>query len=245
MNKQEKNQLIDVLDGMLNDNNNFYLADISGLSAEENSALRRLCYKREVSLQVVKNTLLKKAFEKNTIDYSELYDVLVGNTSIMQAEAANGPAKVIKEFRIKNEKPILKAAYLEESLYIGDENLVALTDLKSKDELIGDIITLLQSPAKNVISALQSGGNKLSGIVKVLQEKSAETPVEEEVVEVTPVEEPKVEDVTEETPVAEESTEEQKTEEVVEENSDEGEITEESKVEEEKDEETSSEEESK
>ena len=249
MNKQEKNQLIDVLDGMLNDNNNFYLADISGLSAEENSALRRLCFKRNVSLQVVKNTLLKKAFEKNTTDFSELYDVLVGNTSIMQAESANGPAKVIKEFRTKNEKPILKAAYLEESLYIGDENLVALSDLKSKNELIGDIITLLQSPAKNVISALQSGGNKLSGIVKVLQEKAGEVPVEEkvveEVVEVTPVEEPKVEGVTEETPVADVSTEEQKTEEVVEENSDEGEITEESKVEEEKDEETSSEEESK
>ena len=231
MNKEEKNQLIETLDGMLNDNHNFYLADISGLSAEENSALRRLCYKREVSLQVVKNTLLKKAFEKNTANFSELYDVLVGNTSIMQAETANGPAKVIKEFRTKNEKPILKAAYLEESLYIGDENLVALTDLKSKDELIGDIITLLQSPAKNVISALRSGGNKLSGIVKVLQEKSAETPVVEEVVEVTPV--------------ADVSTEEQKTEEVVEENSDEGEITEESKVEEEKDEETSSEEEPK
>jgi large subunit ribosomal protein L10 len=172
MNKQEKNQLIDVLDGMLNDNNNFYLADISGLSAEENSALRRLCYKREVSLQVVKNTLLKKAFEKNAADFSELYEVLIGNTSIMQAETANGPAKVIKEFRIKNEKPILKAAYLEESLYIGDENLVALSDLKSKNELIGDIITLLQSPAKNVISALQSGGNKLAGIVKTLQEKT-------------------------------------------------------------------------
>ena len=172
MNKQEKNELIEVLEGMLNDNSNFYLADISGLSAEENSALRRLCFKRNVSLQVVKNTLLKKAFEKNTTDFSELYDVLVGNTSIMQAELANGPAKVIKEFRTKNEKPILKAAYLEESLYIGDENLGTLADLKSKDELIGDIITLLQSPAKNVISSLQSGGNKLSGIVKALQEKT-------------------------------------------------------------------------
>lgn len=172
MNKQEKNELIEILDGMLNENNNFYLADISGLSAEENSALRRVCFKRNISLQVVKNTLLKKAFEKNTTDFSELYDVLVGNTSIMQSEVANGPAKVIKEFRIKNKKPILKAAYLEESLYIGDENLALLSDLKSKDELIGDIITLLQSPAKNVILALQSGGNKLSGIVKTLQEKT-------------------------------------------------------------------------
>lgn len=172
MNKQEKNQMIEVLDGMLNDNNNFYLADISGLTAEENSALRRLCFKRDVSLQVVKNTLLKKALEKNNADFSELYDVLVGNTSIMQAEAGNAPAKVIKEFRKKNDKPILKAAHIEESLYIGDENLSALADLKSKDELIGDIIILLQSPAKNVISSLQSGGNKLSGIVKALEERA-------------------------------------------------------------------------
>lgn len=172
MNKLEKNQMIEVLDGMLNENNNFYLADISGLTAEENSALRRLCFKRDVSLQVVKNTLLKKALEKNNADFSELYDVLVGNTSILQAESGNAPAKVIKEFRKKNDKPILKAAHIEESLYIGDENLSALADLKSKDELIGDIITLLQSPAKNVISSLQSGGNKLSGIVKALEERT-------------------------------------------------------------------------
>ncbi len=171
MNKEEKNQMIATLDGMLHDNNNFYLADISGLTAEENSALRRLCFKRDVSLKVVKNTLLKKAFEKNETDFSELYDLLVGNTSIMQAEAGNRPAKVIKEFRKKNAKPILKAAHVEEALYIGDENLSALADLKSKDELIGDIITLLQSPAKNVISALKSGGNKLSGIIKTLEER--------------------------------------------------------------------------
>ena len=171
MNKKEKNEMIAVLDGMLDDNNNFYLADISGLTAEENSALRRLCFKREVSLKVVKNTLLKKAFERNDADFSELYSVLVGNTSIMQAEAANTPAKVIKEFRKKNDKPVLKAAYLEDALYIGDENLSALADLKSKEELIGDIITLLQSPAKNVISSLQSAGNTLSGIVKVLEER--------------------------------------------------------------------------
>jgi len=171
MNKQEKNEMIAVLEGMLNDNKNFYLADISGLTAEENSALRRLCFKREVSLKVVKNTLLKKAFETNDADFSELYSILVGNTSIMQGEVANSAAQVIKEFRKKNEKPILKAAYLEEALYIGDENLSALADLKSKDELIGDIITLLQSPAKSVITSLQSGGNTLSGIVKALQER--------------------------------------------------------------------------
>jgi large subunit ribosomal protein L10 len=172
MNKQEKNEMIATLEGMLNDNTNFYLADISGLTAGENSALRRLCFKRGVSLQVVKNTLLKKAFETNDADFSELYNVLVGNISIMQSEVANSAAKVIKEFRKKNAKPILKAAYLEESLYIGDENLSALADLKSKNELIGDIITLLQSPAKNVIASLQSGGNKLSGIVTALQKRA-------------------------------------------------------------------------
>ena len=172
MNKQEKNEMIATIDGMLNDNTNFYLADISGLTAEESSALRRLCFKREVTLKVVKNTLLKKAFDKNELDFSELDSVLVGNTSIMQSDTANSAAKVIKEFRKKNDKPILKAAYLEESLYIGDENLSALADLKSKEELIGDIITLLQSPAKNFIASLQSGGNKLSGIIKALQDKS-------------------------------------------------------------------------
>lgn len=172
MNKKEKNEMIAVLDGMLNDNTNFYLADISGMTAGQNSALRRLCFKRNVSLQVVKNTLLKKAFEKNNSDFSELYSVLVGNTSIMQADQASTPAKVIKEFRSKqSEKPILKAAFLEDSLYIGDENLSSLADLKSKDELIGDIITLLQSPAKNVISSLQSGGNKLAGIIQTLSNK--------------------------------------------------------------------------
>ena len=171
MNKQEKDKTIQSLDNMLTDNNNFYLADISGLNAEQNSALRRLCFKRSVSIKVVKNTLLKKAFEKNDLDFSQLYNVLVGNTSIMQAEAGNAPAKVIKEFRKKNEKPILKAAHIEEAMYIGDENLATLADLKSKEELIGDIITLLQSPAKNVISSLQSGGNKLAGIIKTLEEK--------------------------------------------------------------------------
>ena len=164
--------MIAVLDGMLTDNTNFYLADISGMTAGQNSALRRLCFKRNVSLQVVKNTLLKKAFDKNNSDFTELYGVLVGNTSIMQADQASTPAKVIKEFRSKqSEKPILKAAFLEDSLYIGDENLSALADLKSKDELIGDIITLLQSPAKNVITSLQSAGNKLAGIIQTLSEK--------------------------------------------------------------------------
>jgi hypothetical protein len=147
----------------------------------------------------------------------------------MQAETANGPAKVIKEFRTKNEKPILKAAYLEESLYIGDENLVALSDLKSKDELIGDIITLLQSPAKNVISALQSGGNKLSGIVKTLQEKGGGVPtVEEKVIQETPV----VEEIFAESQVQEKTVEEMLVAEVADEELEKEEITEDQTIEE-------------
>ena len=172
MTKEEKNQFIDVLDKSIQENSNFYLADISGLSAEESSNLRRLCFKREVSLQVVKNTLLKKALEKNDSNYEELYDVLKGNTSIMFTDAANAPAKVIKEFRKKHDKPVFKAAHLDASFYIGEEYLDTLSELKSKNELIAEIVALLQSPVKNVISSLQSGGSKLSGIVKTLAERA-------------------------------------------------------------------------
>ena len=171
MNKKEKNELIDVLNNMLEENKNFYLADIAGLTAEESSSLRRLCYKQNVTIQVVKNTLLKKAFDKNSKDFNQLDEILKGNTSIMFADEAKAPASVIKTFRKKSDKPILKAAHIEEEFYIGDNNLSMLSELKSKNELIGDIITLLQSPAKNVISSLQSSTNKLSGIVKALSEK--------------------------------------------------------------------------
>ena len=172
MTKEEKNQFIDVLDKSIQENSNFYLADISGLSAEESSNLRRLCFKREVSLQVVKNTLLKKSLEKNDSNYEELYDVLKGNTSIMFTDVANAPAKVIKEFRKKHDKPVFKAAHLDASFYIGEEYLDTLSELKSKNELIAEIVAVLQSPAKNVISSLQSGGSKLSGIVKTLAERA-------------------------------------------------------------------------
>ena len=171
MNKKEKNELIDVLNNMLDENKNFYLADIAGLTAEESSSLRRLCYKQNVTIQVVKNTLLKKALNKNSTDFTQLDDILKGNTSLMFADEAKAPASVIKTFRKKSDKPILKAAHIEEEFYIGDNNLSMLSELKSKNELIGDIITLLQSPAKNVISSLQSSSNKLSGIVKALSEK--------------------------------------------------------------------------
>jgi len=171
MTKEEKNQFIDVLDKSIQENSNFYLADVSGLTAEESSALRRLCFKREVSLQVVKNTLLKKALERNDSNFEDLYDVLKGNTSIMFTDVANAPAKLIKEFRKKHDKPVFKAAHLDAAFYIGEEYLDTLSDLKSKDELIAEIIMLLQSPAKNIISSLQSGGSTLSGIIKTLSER--------------------------------------------------------------------------
>jgi large subunit ribosomal protein L10 len=171
MTREEKSQIIQDLTAKLADTSTIYLADISGLDATTTSNLRRACFKAGVQLSVVKNTLLAKAMEASDKDFGDLPSVLKGNTSMLVAEAANAPAKLIKEFRKKTDKPFLKGAYAEESVYIGDDQLDALVNIKSREELIGDIITLLQSPAKNVISALQSGGNKLSGILTKLSEK--------------------------------------------------------------------------
>ena len=171
MTREEKSQVIESLTATLTDNANIYLADISGLDAGTTSNLRRACFKAGVKLNVVKNTLLAKAMESSDKDFGELAQVLKGNTSLMIAEAGNAPAKVIKEFRKKSDRPLLKGAFIEEAIYVGDEQLDALVDIKSKDELIGDIIALLQSPAKNVVSALKSSGGKLAGIVKTLSEK--------------------------------------------------------------------------
>ncbi|SNR15007.1 50S ribosomal protein L10 [Tenacibaculum jejuense] len=171
MTREEKSQVIQDLTAQLADTSTIYLADISGLDAVTTSNLRRACFKANVTLAVVKNTLLEKAMEVSDKDFGELPEVLKGNTSMMIAEAANAPAKVIKEFRKKSDKPLLKGAYVEEAVYVGDDQLDALVNIKSREELIGDIITLLQSPAKNVVSALQSGGSKLSGILKTLSEK--------------------------------------------------------------------------
>ena len=171
MTREEKSQVIQDLTAKLADTSTIYLADISGLDATTTSNLRRACFKANVQLSVVKNTLLAKAMEASDKDFGDLPSVLKGNTSMLVAEAANAPAKLIKEFRKKSKKPFLKGAYAEESVYIGDDQLDALVDIKSREELIGDIISLLQSPAKNVISALQSGGNKLSGILTTLSEK--------------------------------------------------------------------------
>ena len=171
MTREEKSQVIDTLTAQLSDNANIYLADISGLNAGSTTNLRRACFKAGVQLEVVKNTLLKKAMESSDKDFGELKEILQGNTSIMFSETGNAPAKVIKEFRKKSDKPLLKGAYIQESIYVGDDQLDSLVNLKSKDELIGEIIGLLQSPAKNVISALKSGGNTIAGLVKTLSER--------------------------------------------------------------------------
>ncbi len=171
MTREEKSQVIEALTTQLTEGNIIYLADISGLNALDTSNLRRACFKANVKLAVVKNTLLEKAMEKSDKDFGGLPETLKGNTSLMFSETGNAPAKVIKEFRKKSDKPVLKGAYVEEAIYVGDDQLDMLVSIKSKEELIGDIISLLQSPAKNVISALQSGGNKLSGILKTLSEK--------------------------------------------------------------------------
>ena len=171
MTREEKSQVIQDLTSTLADTDTIYLADISGLDALSTSNLRRACFKANVKLAVVKNILLSKAMEASDKEFGELKDILKGNTSIMIAEAGNAPAKVIKEFRKKSDRPLLKGAYVEEAVYIGDEQLNALVNIKSREELIGDIVGLLQSPAKNVISALQSGGGKLAGILKTLSEK--------------------------------------------------------------------------
>jgi large subunit ribosomal protein L10 len=171
MKKEEKSQLIDSLAEQLKGANSFYLTDTSTLNASTTSRLRRTCFKRNVELKVVKNSLLQKAMERTGKSFEEFYPILTGPTSIMFSEVANDPAKLIKEFRKTAPKPILKGAYVEECIYLGDNQLDALVNVKSKFELIGDLIGLLQSPAKNVLSALQSGGNTLSGIVKTLSEK--------------------------------------------------------------------------
>lgn len=171
MTREEKSVAINEILDVLRSNQNIYLTDISGLNALETSNLRRMCFKAGVKLSVVKNTLLEKAMESSEKDFGELKETLKGNTSVMIAEVSNAPAKVIKNFRKKSERPILKGAMIEEDIYVGDEQLETLFTIKSKEELIGDIIMLLQSPAKNVISALSSSGGKLSGILQTLSNK--------------------------------------------------------------------------
>ena len=174
MNKEEKAKAVEELKGQLADYKSIYLTDIAGLNAVQTSKLRRECFNYNIKLSVVKNTFLERAMSESENDFGELKELLKGNTAIMLSEIANSPAKVIKKFRKGGDKPILKGAFVDEAIYIGDEHIEALFNLKSKEEVIGEIITLLQSPAKNVISALKSSSSKIAGLVKTLSEKPAE-----------------------------------------------------------------------
>ena len=171
MNRDEKNQMIDTLVDTLSTYSSFYIADIGSLNSEKTSKLRRLCYSKNVQIRVAKNSLIKKALGKMEGDFEQLLPTLKGSSAILIAEVPNVPAKVIKEFRKGADKPVLKSAFIDSAIYVGDNQLDSLAALKSKQELIGDIIGLLQSPAKNVVSALQSGGGKLAGILKTLEER--------------------------------------------------------------------------
>ena len=171
MRKEDKKVLIDSMLSQLQACPNFYLTDVSDLNAEKTSQLRRQCFNSGVKMIVVKNALLHKAMQQMEKDYEGLYDVLKGSTALMLCETGNAPAKLIKNFRKTNDRPILKGAYIEECCYIGDDMIDALCNVKSKNDLIADVIALLQSPMKNIISGLQSGGHKLSGILETLSER--------------------------------------------------------------------------
>jgi large subunit ribosomal protein L10 len=171
MKSSDKSVIINNLQEQIDSYNHFYLTDISGLNAENTSNLRRLCFKQNVKLVVVKNTLLRKALESSNKNVEEIYDALKGNTSVMFTADANVPAKLIKDFSKRHKKPVLKAAYVQESVYIGADQLEALIAVKSKNELIADVIALLQSPMKTVLGQLQSGGNIIHGVLKTLGEK--------------------------------------------------------------------------
>jgi large subunit ribosomal protein L10 len=171
MKREDKNVIVDQLITEINQAKHFYIADIGGLNASETIALRRICFKEEVKLLVVKNTLLQKALERAEGHYEDLYPVLNGPTSIMITDTGNKPAKMIKSFRKKHKKPELKGAYVEECVYVGDNLIESLIAVKSRQELIADLIATLQSPMNNVMSSLQSGKHILAGLVKTLSEK--------------------------------------------------------------------------
>ncbi|HPA87687.1 MAG TPA: 50S ribosomal protein L10, partial [Bacteroidales bacterium] len=171
MRREEKNAIIDSLAEKLKEYSHFYLTDTAQLNAADTSALRRKCFENNIKLIVVKNTLLKRALEMSEGDFEELYPILKGTTSIMFTNSGNAPAKLIKEFRREHDKPVLKGAYVQESVFVGENMLDALISVKTREELIGDIILLLQSPARNVVSALQSGGNKIHGVLETLSKK--------------------------------------------------------------------------
>lgn len=172
MKKEDKAIIISQIGDALASYSHVYLTETAGLDAEKTSNLRRACFKDDIKMLCVKNTLLKHAMDESEVDYSGLYDLLHGETTLLLSNTGNAPAKLIKKFRQKNDTlPMLKGAYVEESVYVGEEMLDVLSNIKSKNELIADVIALLQSPAKNVVSALQSGGNILHGVLETLSNK--------------------------------------------------------------------------
>jgi large subunit ribosomal protein L10 len=171
MRKEEKSDIINSLADTLKEYSHFYLTDTAQLNAADTSNLRRKCFENQIKLVVVKNTLLRRALEQAGLEVGELIPVLKGSTAVMFSNNGNTPAKMIREFRKSHPKPLIKGAYVEESVYTGDNLIETLAALKSREELIGDIIMLLQSPAKNVISSLQSGGSKIHGVLETLSKK--------------------------------------------------------------------------
>jgi large subunit ribosomal protein L10 len=173
MNREEKHEVVSALQVKMQEFGNFYIADTSSLSVEKINGIRRKCFESGIEMQVAKNTLIRKAIEGLEGDASEIFSALKGQSALLFSTTGNAPAKLIKALRKGKgvDKPVLKAAYIDSSIYVGDDHLDALVNLKSREELIGDIIGLLQSPAKNVISALKSGGNTIAGLVKTLQER--------------------------------------------------------------------------
>lgn len=171
MNREEKNEVVLELQGQMQEFGNFYIADTSSLSVEQINNIRRKCFESGIVMKVAKNTLIRKAIEGLDGDASEIYTALKGSSSLLFSTTGNAPAKLIKGLRKTSDKPVLKAAFIDSTVFVGDNMLDTLVSLKSREELIGDIIGLLQSPAKNVVSALKSSGGKLAGIVKTLQER--------------------------------------------------------------------------
>ncbi|KKX49243.1 50S ribosomal protein L10 [Sphingobacterium sp. IITKGP-BTPF85] len=171
MRKEEKQEIVQALAEQIKSYGNFYITDTSELSVEKVNGIRRKCFEGGIEIKAVKNTLIKKALIEAGVDSEEIIGALKGASTMMFSEVANAPAKLIQALRKEGDKPLLKAAYIQETAFIGDNQLKALVSLKSKNELIADVIAALESPAKNVISALQSGGNTISGLVKALEQR--------------------------------------------------------------------------